>query len=71
MLKKITVEAVLNAGLDARLGYDKHQFSSSGNSCNGYSGKTLMTEDGQFEVAIPRDRDSSFEPQLVKKHQTA
>ena len=70
MLKKITVEAALNAELDDHLGYDKHQPSSSGNSRNGYSSKTLITEDGQFHVDIPRDRDSSFEPQLVKKHQT-
>lgn len=70
MLKKITVEAALNAELDDHLGYDKHQPSSSGNSRNGYSSKTLITEDGQFQVDIPRDRDSSFEPQLVKKHQT-
>ena len=70
MLKKITVEAALNAELDDHLGYDKHQPSSNGNSRNGYSSKTLITEDGQFEVDIPRDRNSRFEPQLVKKHQT-
>lgn len=70
MLKKITVEAALNAELDDYLGYDKHQVSGSGNSRNGYSSKTLITEDGSFQVEVPRDRESSFEPQLVKKHQT-
>lgn len=70
MLKKITVEAALNAELDEHLGYDKHQPSGNTNSRNGYSAKTLMTEDGQFDIDIPRDRDSSFEPQIVKKHQT-
>ncbi len=70
MLTKITVEAALNAELDDHLGYDKHQPSSTDNSRNGFSSKTLKTDDGQFEVDIPRDRDSSFEPQLVKKHQT-
>ena len=40
------------------------------NSRNGYSSKTLITEDGSFEVDIPRDRTGDFEPQLVKKHQT-
>lgn len=70
VLKKITVEAALNAELDDHLGYDKHESSPSGNSRNGYSSKRLITEDGQFEVDIPRDRDSSFEPQIVKKHQT-
>ena len=39
-------------------------------SRNGYSTKTLKTEDGQFEIDTPRDRDGSFEPQLVKKQQT-
>ena len=70
MLKKITVEAALNAELDDHLGYDKRQTSDSSNSRNGYSSKTLITEDGQFQIDVPRDRDSSFEPQLVKKQQT-
>jgi len=70
MLKKITVETALNAELDNHLGYDRHEQSDSINSRNGYSRKTIITEDGQFEVAIPRDREGSFEPQLVKKHQT-
>jgi transposase-like protein len=70
MLTKITVEAALNAELDEHLGYDKHQPSVTDNSCNGYSQKILKAEEGRFEVNIPRDRDSSFEPQIVKKHQT-
>ncbi len=70
MLKKVTVEAALNAELDDHLGYDKHQSSAGGNNRNGYSSKTLITEDGEFQVDVPRDRDSSFEPQIVKKHQT-
>ena len=70
MLKKITVETALNAEMGVHLGYDKHQPSDNGNSRNGHSSKTLMTEDGQFDVDIPRDRDGSFEPQLVKKQQT-
>ena len=70
MLKKVTVETALNAELDDHLGYDKHQVSDIGNSRNGYSSKTLLTDDGSFDVSVPRDRNSSFEPQLVKKHQT-
>ena len=70
MLTKITVEAALNAELDDHLGYDKHRQSSSENSRNGYTSKTLKTEDGQFELDTPRDRSGSFEPQLVKKNQT-
>lgn len=70
MLTKITVEAALNAELDEHLGYGKYQQSDTANSRNGFSRKALKTEDGQFEVNIPRDRDSRFEPQWVGKHQT-
>jgi transposase-like protein len=44
--------------------------SSGGNSHNGFSSKHITTEEGQFELDVPRDRDSSFEPQLIKKHQS-
>ena len=70
MLTKVTVEAALNAELDDHLGYGKHQPSGGDNSRNGSTRKTLRTEDGQFELDTPRDRDGSFEPQLVRKHQT-
>jgi transposase-like protein len=70
MLKKITVETALNAELDNHLGYDRHQESDNSNYRNGYSSKTLITDEGQFAVDVPRDRDGSFEPQIVKKHQT-
>ena len=70
MLTKITIEAALNAELDDHLGYEKHVQSDNPNSRNGYSTKTLKTGDGQFEIDTPRDRDGSFEPQLVKKQQT-
>ena len=69
MLTKITVEAALNAELDDHLGFDKHEQSDSDNNRNGVTHKTLQTEDGQFELATPRDRAGSFEPKLVKKHQ--
>jgi len=70
MLTKVTVEAALNAELDDHLGYTKHEQSVSDNSRNGVSRKTLRTEDGQFELDTPRDRQGDFEPKLVKKHQT-
>lgn len=70
MLKKITVETALNAELDDHLGYDRHQESDGSNYRNGYSSKPLITDDGSFEVEVPRDREGSFEPQIVKKHQT-
>ena len=69
MLTKITVETALNAELDDHLGFDKHEQSNADNSRNGYTSKTLQTEEGQFELDTPRDRAGSFEPQLVKKHQ--
>jgi len=70
MLTKVTVEAALNAELDDHLGYAKNEKSSTGNSRNGVTRKTLRTEDGQFELDTPRDRQGDFEPRLVKKHQT-
>lgn len=69
MLTKITVEAALNAELEDHLGYGKHESSDTNNSRNGYSSKTLQTEEGSFEVETPRDRKGDFEPKLVKKHQ--
>ena len=70
ILTKVTVESALNAELDEHLGYERHQASNNGNSRNGYASKTVKTEDGQFELDTPRDRDGSFEPQLTKKGQT-
>lgn len=69
MLTKITVETALNAELEDHLGFSKGEQSEASNNRNGYSRKTLKTEDGQFELDTPRDRAGSFEPQLVKKHQ--
>ena len=69
MLTKITVEAALNAELDDHLGYIKHEPSGADNARNGYSSKTIQTEEGQFELNTPRDRVGSFNPRLVKKHQ--
>lgn len=70
MLTKVTVEAALNAELGDHLGYAKHETSQQSNSRNGASKKRLKTEDGEFDLQSPRDREGSFEPQLVKKHQT-
>jgi putative transposase len=70
MLTKATVEAALNAELDAHLGYDKHERAGRDNQRNGHTRKTVQTEDGQFELDTPRDREGSFEPQLVQKRQT-
>ncbi len=69
ILSKITIETALNAELDDHLGYDKNEITGFDNSRNGYTSKTILTEDGQFEVDTPRDRNGDFEPQLVKKNQ--
>ena len=53
MLTKLTVEAALNAELDDHLGYHKHEITASVNSRNGYTSKTLQTEDGHLSL-IPR-----------------
>ena len=70
--KNILKEVIQTASeeeLTSHLGYDKHQESKHSNSRNGYNAKTIKSKYGQFDVSIPRDRDSSFEPQLVKKRE--
>ena len=69
MLTMVTVERVLNAELDDHLRYDKHEPSANSSSRNGTSSKILRTEDGQFQLDTPRDREGSFAPKLVKKRQ--
>jgi transposase-like protein len=71
-LLKITVEASLNAEMDAHLGYTKHSPDGygSGNSRNGYGTKKLKSGHGIIEIETPRDRNGSFEPQFVAKNQT-
>jgi putative transposase len=67
-LRKGLMEKALQAELTHHLGYDKHG-RSPGNSRNGSSPKTLKTEDGAVVIEVPRDRDGSFEPKLLPKHQ--
>lgn len=71
-LKKIAVEAALNAEMDDHLGYSSHELKgkNSGNNRNGYSTKTLKGDHGEIEIETPRDRNATFEPQLIKKGQT-
>ena len=71
-LLKITVEASLNAEMDAHLGYGKHAPDgyNTGNSRNGYNRKTLKGDHGEIEIATPRDRNGAFEPVFVEKNQT-
>jgi hypothetical protein len=68
-LKKKLLERALGAELTEHLGYEKGDPAGggSGNSRNGFSSKTVIGDDGAIEIAVPRDRNGSFEPQLVAK----
>ena len=68
-LVKQLVEAALEAEVESHIANDV--LSGKSNRRNGYNTKTIKSpSDGVFELSTPRDRDSSFEPQIVKKHQT-
>ena len=69
-LRKRAIEEMLEGELDAHLGYKKHQTSENRNSRNGHSTKTIKSENGQTEIKVPRDRDSSFQPMLIKKRES-
>src|ERR1700745_2880713 len=71
-LKKALIERALGAELTEHLGYEKGDPAGrgKGNSRNGTSAKTILTEDGEVGIAVPRDRAGSFEPQLIAKGQT-
>lgn len=70
MLVKMTVEAALGAEMEQHLGYAKNEPNTSSNSRNGYSKKTLKSDHGQVDITVPRDRESTFEPIIVKKGET-
>jgi putative transposase len=71
-LTKAILERAMHAELTDHLGYEKHDSAgyNSGNSRNGKSRKKLKGEFGEIEVETPRDRDGSFEPKILAKHQT-
>jgi transposase-like protein len=68
-LKKALLERALGAELSEHLGYEKGDLAGpgTGNSRNGYSDKTVLTEDGELDIAVPRDRNGTFEPIIVPK----
>jgi putative transposase len=70
-LTKRVLEAALDGEITDHLGYDKGDpaGNNGGNSRNGVRGKTVLTEVGPVDIAVPRDRDGTFEPQIVKKRQ--
>jgi putative transposase len=71
-LTKALLERAMNAELTQHLGYEKHDPAGyhSGNSRNGKTPKTVQGDFGQMVVETPRDRNGSFEPQILPKHQT-
>ena len=70
-LNKALVEKALGAELTHHLGYEKGERPSNlaGNSRNGHGKKRVKSESGEMELSVPRDREGSFEPQLIKKGQ--
>jgi putative transposase len=70
-LTKALLERAMNAELTHHLGYEKHEPEGrgSGNSRNGQSRKTVQGDFGKVEIAVPRDRNSSFEPKILPKHE--
>ncbi|MEV4562115.1 IS256 family transposase [Kitasatospora sp. NPDC049285] len=70
-LTKKLLESALEGEMTDHLGYEKHDpaGAGSGNSRNGTRSKTVLTEVGPVEIDVPRDREGSFEPQLVRKRQ--
>lgn len=71
-LKKRMAERILEAEMTDHLGYEKHaaEGRNRGNSRNGTSTKTLKDDKGDLPIEIPRDRDGSFDPKLIRKYQT-
>ena len=74
MLKQLTkavIEAALKAEMNQHLGHARYGAvgNATGNVRNGQSAKTLTGDFGEIEIAVPRDRDASFTPQLIPKHQ--
>jgi len=69
-LLRESIQTASEVEMDEHLGYRRHQQSDNPNYRNGHNKKTLKSKYGEIDVAIPRDRDGSFEPQLVKKRET-
>lgn len=69
-LQKALIERAMDGELAYHLGYKKHERSEADNSRNGYGQKTVITDSGAMEISTPRDRNSSFEPQLIQKGQS-
>jgi transposase-like protein len=70
LLTKQVIEAALGAEMEEHLGYKKNQQTNKTNARNGYTKKIIKGSHGEIAIASPRDRECTFEPQLVKKRQS-
>ena len=68
-LKGAVMERLLEAEITEHLGHEKQARRRSSNARNGHSTKTVQTDTGPVEIRVPRDREGTFDPKLVKKHQ--
>jgi putative transposase len=70
-LKKAVIERAMSAEMNEHLGYRPGESKPEGqaNQRNGTSGKTVITDDGPMRIEVPRDREGSFEPQIIGKHE--
>src|SRR5688572_21718937 len=68
-LKGAVMEKLLEAEMANHLGHERHERRKGSNSRNGHTTKTVTTETGPVEIRVPRDRQGTFEPKLVKKRQ--
>lgn len=66
-----TIEQMLEAEMEEYIGYEKNSIlgNNSGNSRNGYNRKTIVSDYGEAEIAVPRDRNGEFEPKILEKRQ--
>ena len=64
-----TIKEMMEAEMDAHLGYAKSERSDSDDARNGYKSKRITTSYGGMEIEVPQDRKSTFEPKVVKKRQ--
>ena len=64
-----TIKSMMESEMTEHFGYEKSERSDSDNYRNGTKKKTLRSKYGEFEIDVPKDRNSTFEPQIVKNHQ--
>ena len=64
-----TIQEMMEAEMDEHLGYDKYERSSESNYRNGTKTKRVRSKYGEFDIEVPQDRQSTFEPKVVQKRQ--